>query len=117
MHHPLPLPGFQAMGQRAGLAGLVARHRIVMGHLEALASDQVVRPPAVGPVGGIGRQDAVTAVAQDVGLGQGLQEGDQFGQGAEPMGHGGGFSGSFAAKYCHGGIWRSNRRPRSPIHF
>ncbi len=79
-----------------------------MGHLEALAPDQIVRSPAVGPIGGIGGQDAVTAVTQDVRLGQGLQEGDQFGQGVESVRHGGG-AGSFAAKYCHGGVWRSNR--------
>jgi hypothetical protein len=81
MHHALPLAGHQAAGQRAGFAGLVAGHRVAVGDLEALAPDEIGPGAAVGPVGGVGGQDAVAAVAQDVRLGQGLEEGDELGQG------------------------------------
>lgn len=114
MDHALPLAGFEAAGQRAGFAGLVAGHRVTVGDLEALAADELVPGAAVGPIGGVGGQDAVVAVAQDVRLGQGLKEGDEFGQGLGAVCHGADFlpnnlpdavtaapGGQSAAANCH----------------
>ena len=83
----LALPAQHGAGQRAGLARLVAGHRRVVRHLVAGATDHWRTLSELAPVGCVGGHDAVLAVEQDVGLGQGVEVGSEFGQrGAAAMG-------------------------------
>ncbi len=82
VQHTLALTRRQAARERAGLARAVARHGVVMGDVVAGAPDHRVAVAADLAVGGVGRDDAVVAPAQDVRLGQGIEEGNQLRQGA-----------------------------------
>ncbi|MNV77420.1 hypothetical protein D3C71_1708350 [compost metagenome] len=87
VQHTLALPAQHGAGQRAGLARLVAGHRRVVRHLVAGAPDHWRTLSELAPVGCVGGHDAVLAVEQDVGLGQGVEVGSEFGQrGAAAMG-------------------------------
>ena len=67
VQHAFALARLQALAERTGLAGLVARHRVVMRDLVAAAADDVVGSGAL-PVRGVGGEDAVLAVEDDIGL-------------------------------------------------
>ena len=89
MHDPFALPGTQAALQGARFAGLVARHRVTMGNLVTGTPDHFALADPFHPIGFVGRQDAVIAVAKDMRLAQAFEKGHQFARGLLWLGHGG----------------------------
>ena len=80
MHDALALPRPERRGAGAGAirAGLVARTIVVMRHLVAAAAEDVVARGIAPLVGAVGRYDPVVEVRDDQGLGQALDQGDDF---------------------------------------
>ena len=60
-----------------------------MGNLVAGTPDHLALADPFDPIGFVGRQDAVIAVAQDMRLVQAFDKGHQFARGLLWLGHGG----------------------------
>ena len=90
VQHAFPPAGLSWLCEREALAGLVAGHAEVVGHLVAGPADNRIRSWELLPVSRVGGQDAVALVEQDMGFGQSLQIGAQLRQ----EGRGGGDRGT-----------------------
>jgi hypothetical protein len=85
VQHALRRTGFEALLERAGLAGLVAGHAEVMRDLVAGPAGDRALIAELAKVGGVGGDDPVIEVHHDTWLGQAVEERNQFAQ--EVRGH------------------------------
>jgi hypothetical protein len=81
VQNPFALTRLACLHQGAGLTGLITRDAEMMRHLKTGAPDHAAIRAELAPVRGVGCQNAVLRVKQNMGLWQALQKRHQFGQG------------------------------------
>jgi hypothetical protein len=80
VQHALALARLPGLGHGTAFAAFVARPVEVVRHLVAGSPDHRGRARKPATVSRVGRQDAVALVEQDVGLGEAVEVGQQFGR-------------------------------------
>ena len=73
VENPAGLAALPALGDRTGLARLIARGRVAVRHLVAVSSHDLAAPGEGLSVGAAGRRDAVLPVDHDRGPRQAVQ--------------------------------------------